>query len=80
MYDFLKTPPLSFGDENVIKTTLRNDIQAEGAAARRANLPVEKCPKFIDEDMAVNWRIGWRHEDEVMSGKRDRRTGIVQPD
>lgn len=32
----------------------------EGRVAYADGLPVTACPPFADEDMAVNWRMGWR--------------------
>ena len=57
---------------------IRKGVQAEGAAARKVGVPISKCPPFVDSDMAVDWKIGWRYEDEYISGKRDRKTNLLR--
>jgi hypothetical protein len=42
---------------------IRDTLIAEGRAAYRAG--VSECPPFKDADMAINWRLGWRWEQEA---------------
>ena len=64
--------------EQAHEKAVRNGVQDEGAAARVLGLPVTRCPLFIDPDMAANWRIGWHYEDSILSGRRDRKTGLLE--
>lgn len=41
----------------------------EGRCARICGLGIEHCPPFVDEDMAVSWRMGWTREDEERKPK-----------
>ncbi|MCP3475088.1 hypothetical protein NLM33_32720 [Bradyrhizobium sp. CCGUVB1N3] len=36
----------------------------EGRASRAVKVPLSECPPYVDEDMAICWRMGWRWEDE----------------
>ena len=60
------------------RKAVRRGAQKEGDAARRAGLAIRKCPPFVDPDMTVDWRIGWRYEDQCTTGKRDRKTGALR--
>ena len=57
---------------------VRKGVQAEGAASRAAGLPIARCPPFVDPDMAADWQIGWSYEDSILSGRRDRKTGLLK--
>lgn len=48
-------------------------IVAEGRAARRAGLRIDKCPPYREEDWAISWRMGWRWEDEEIIARRVRK-------
>ena len=55
----------------------RDALIAEGRAAYRSGVP--ECPPFKDADMAINWRLGWRWEQEAASpaeAAEARRRGI----
>lgn len=43
----------------------------EGRVARRAGWPSSRCPSFKIKDMEINWKLGWRREDEEIRA-RDR--------
>lgn len=51
-------------EEARLASQIRQKLIDEGRAARRANLPITRCPKFVDPDMAINWEMGWRWEDK----------------
>lgn len=35
----------------------------EGRTARSCRVRLDACPPFVDEDMAVSWRMGWHQRD-----------------
>lgn len=41
----------------------------EGRTARACGIPKDRCPPFIDPDMAISWKMGWRWEDEARAAK-----------
>ena len=41
----------------------------EGRAARFIGRKLHDCPPFVDENMAVSWRIGWYDEDKRQDPK-----------
>ena len=61
----LTDQPIVEWDEKRFKRTVQHSVVEEGRAAYRAGIPLSGCPSFIDEDMAINWRIGWRAEREL---------------
>ena len=58
--------PIVEWKEKSFKRTVQHAIVEEGRAAYRAGIPIECCPAFIDEDMAIDWRTGWRAERDRM--------------
>jgi hypothetical protein len=40
------------------------DAYNHGVIARRIDCDIETCPRFIDEEMADQWRAGWATEDD----------------
>ncbi|WP_143198640.1 hypothetical protein [Bradyrhizobium sp. AS23.2] len=34
----------------------------EGRVARAVRVPLKDCPPYVDEDMSISWRMGWRWE------------------
>ncbi len=72
------TSPQASSKDKKRKLAVMRSVQSEGASARAAGLSIDKCPKFVDPDMAVDWQIGWNYEDSILSGKRDRKTGLLK--
>jgi hypothetical protein len=73
----LPVMPFPPGDERR-EDELHRRLQQQGAEARKAGVPITRCPPFVDPDMAVDWQIGWVHEHECLIGKRDRKTGLLK--
>ena len=42
----------------------------DGRASRRAGIPISRCPAYRDNDMVIDWRNGWRWEDEELRGSK----------
>ena len=56
--------PIYDPDPNRTRKRTQRILIAEGRAARRAGLPKTACPAFKVADMAIDWKCGWRWEDE----------------
>ena len=39
-------------------------ISEDGATARACGVPLDRCPPFMLEDMAISWKLGWYGEDK----------------
>jgi ribosome modulation factor len=50
-----------------------HDAHRYGYISFVAGMPLKACPPFRDEDMAMSWRMGWRHAKEERGRLRDRR-------
>lgn len=74
MIDLNKTPIYSDPQtsERMRKET-RDACIAEGRTARRLGCPKSACPPFRIPDMAINWSLGWRWEDEDILAHRARK-------
>lgn len=57
-----------------LATSLQKEVWAscrrEGMAYRLFGKRLEECPRFIDADMEVSWRSGWREKDKEISSGR----------
>jgi len=68
--DFTKLPLAPDPDPKRTEERTRDLLIAEGRAAFRAGLPVTKCPPFKDPDMGIDWRFGWRWEQEDEAARK----------
>ena len=62
--------PIVDWNQKQFRRKVQHSIVEEGRAAYRAGIPISGCPSFVDEDMAIDWRIGWRAEREVLGFQR----------
>ena len=58
------TAPIADPDPEITARRTRDLLIAEGRAAFRAGMQITKCPLFNDPDMGIDWRNGWRWEQE----------------
>ena len=58
--------PIVEWDDKRFKRTVQHSVVEEGRAAYRAGIPLSGCPPFRDEDMAIDWRTGWRAERDAL--------------
>ncbi len=56
----LNRPVPGPGSQRSRDRALQRSLMAEGAAAWRAGLGIERCPPFRIAEMAILWRRGWR--------------------
>jgi ribosome modulation factor len=74
--NFLDIIPLSnLYTPSEIKKIRMDDINRwtdDGRSARLAGIALNKCPPFRYEDMAIQWRIGWRDKDSDLNKFRKR--------
>lgn len=42
----------------------------EGRASRLFGKRLTDCPRYVDNDMAISWRMGWRYKNEEMRKRR----------
>ena len=59
--------PIVEWDTKQFKRKVQHSIVEAGRAAYRAGIPISNCPSFVDEDMTIDWRIGWRAERDLLS-------------
>jgi hypothetical protein len=57
-------------DPERTKRKLRELLVQQGRSARRAGFEVTSCPPFRLNEMAVDWRNGWRWEDESIKRRK----------
>jgi len=51
-------------DRKRIEDATNQLLIREGENAYNAGFPIDRCPPFSQADMAVTWRLGWRHGHE----------------
>jgi hypothetical protein len=51
-------------DPNRTRRRSARVLNAEGRDARRLGLAITYCPRFPNADMVIDWKSGWRWEDE----------------
>lgn len=44
----------------------------EGRAYRRSGFPIKACPRLRFKDMEIDWKNGWRWEDEEIKARRSK--------
>lgn len=57
-------------DQKRLDRARQDRLVSEGRAARRLGFPVTNCPPFKDNDMAIDWRNGWRWEDQAIAARK----------
>jgi hypothetical protein len=70
MTSILDQPIYDPDPEQTFKRTMASCMR-EGCVARWIGQKIDACPPYRDEDMAISWRIGWRHVDMRMSRRND---------
>jgi hypothetical protein len=53
------------------ETRIRRECIRDGRASRALGIAIAACPPFCDPDMAIDWKNGWRWEDEERAAKRN---------
>ncbi len=56
--------------EKKIAQEVRSAVQLEGRTARCVGLSASACPNFKDNDMRIDWQLGWRWEDEDIRARK----------
>lgn len=61
-------------DPNPAETAKRlmRSVQDEGRAAYRAGVPLHRCPDFKIADMRIDWKLGWRWEQEAWNRHQEK--------
>jgi ribosome modulation factor len=49
---------------------IRDSIIQEGRTARICGIPKTACPRFVVTDWDIDWRNGWRWQDEEMKARK----------